>query len=335
MRWGGYDDWQPYVPVAERRAQAQRSATKLAKRQGRAVAPVELSGRKITKTFWGQAWCDNLEAYSDFANRLPRGATYVRNGSVVDLVIKPGKVEALVAGSDTYTVAIKIAPLAAAVWKKIKTDCSSSILSLLDLLGGRLSDAVMQRLTRPKDGLFPAPKEIDLSCSCPDYSACCKHIAAVMYGIGHRLDTNPELVFLLRKVDHQELVSQAVTAGNLDRELTGGAAAPGLADEDLGALFGIELETTSAAAGQAAAKQLGAKDAGNAKSEATKAGTKTTGTKKAATKKTAATKAAPKKLTTETSGRKSAEAKKAVRVKSVGKGAATKEAVEERKRRSK
>lgn len=280
MRWGGNDDWQPYVPVAERRAQALRSATRLAKRQGRAVAPVELAGRKITTTFWGQAWCDNLEAYSDFANRLPRGATYVRNGSVVDLVIKPGKVEALVAGTDTYTVAIKIAPLAAAVWKKIKTDCSSSILSLLDLLGGRLSDAVMQRLTRPKDGLFPAPKEIDLSCSCPDYSACCKHIAAVMYGIGHRLDTNPELLFLLRKVDHQELVSQAVTAGNLDRELTGGGNAPGLADEDLGALFGIELETTSAAAGPAAAK-------------------------------------------------------KQVRVKSVAKGAATKEAVEERKRRSK
>jgi uncharacterized Zn finger protein len=58
----------------------------------------------VARTFWGEAWCENLERYSDFANRLPRGRTYVRNGSVVDLRIAPGAVTALVSGSDLYEV---------------------------------------------------------------------------------------------------------------------------------------------------------------------------------------------------------------------------------------
>lgn len=240
MGWG-YDQWAPYVPVAQKKANAVKHAAQLAKKQGRQPAPVKLDGRKIATTFWGQAWCKNLEAYSDYANRLPRGATYVRNGSVVDLVIKPRSVEALVAGSETYKITISIDGLAKPTWKKIKQECSASIDSLLDLLAGRFSDGVMQRLTRQKEGLFPSPQEIKMKCSCPDYSDCCKHLAAVMYGVGARLDKQPELLFVLRDVDHQELVSQAVAEGNLDRELSGHDDA--LAGEDLGAIFGIDLET--------------------------------------------------------------------------------------------
>jgi uncharacterized Zn finger protein len=232
--------------VGQKLANARRDAIRIAKKQGREPSPVKLEGRKIATTFWGRAWCDNLEAYSDYANRLPRGATYVRNGSVVDLVIKPRCVHAIVAGSETYTVKINIAPLAKPTWKKIKADCSASIDSLLDLLAGRFNDGVMQRLTRQKDGLFPSPREIEMKCSCPDWSDCCKHLAAVMYGIGARLDQQPELLFLLRDVDHQELVTQAVAEGNLDRELAGRGERT-LEGEDLGAMFGIELDTTSSA----------------------------------------------------------------------------------------
>src|ERR1700704_5566360 len=103
-----YYDWKPYVPVAARRAQAAQEAAKLAKK-GRQTSPVVIDGRKIAKTFWGEAWCDNLERYSDFANRLPRGRTYVRNGSVVDLRIAPGKVAALVSGSTVYEVRVSVA----------------------------------------------------------------------------------------------------------------------------------------------------------------------------------------------------------------------------------
>lgn len=246
MGWRGDFGWRPYVPVAQRKSQGVSQAAKLAKKQGRSPSPVVIEGRTIAKTFWGKAWCDNLSAYSDYANRLPRGATYVRNGSVVDLVIHPRRIEALVAGSDTYTIDIKIAPLATPVWKQLKADCSASIDSLLDLLAGRLSDGVMRRLTRPKDGLFPAPKEIQLRCSCPDGSYCCKHLAAVMYGVGHRLDSQPELLFKLRDVDHEELVAEATTRTNLDQELNAGQDEQ-LAGADLSAIFGIELDSTSTA----------------------------------------------------------------------------------------
>lgn len=248
MGWGGYGrsgwgEFREYVPVAQKRANAIKHAAQVAKKQKREPAPVRLEGKKIATTFWGKAWCDNLTAYSDYSNRLPRGATYVRNGSVVDLVIKPRIIEAIVAGSETYQIKIEIDSLAKPTWKKIKQDCSASIDSLLDLLAGRFSDGVMQRLTQKKEGLFPSPREIKMQCSCPDWSDCCKHLAAVMYGVGARLDKQPELLFLLRDVDHQELVTQAVAEGNLDKELSGTEDGT-LVGEDLGAIFGIELDAT-------------------------------------------------------------------------------------------
>lgn len=245
MRWGDDFGYRDYVPVGQKLANANQYARDVASNSGREPSPVKSAGRTITKTFWGTAWCDNLKAYSDYSNRLPRGATYLRNGSVVDLVITPGAVEAIVAGSDPYEIEIKIEKLPKAEWTKIKEDCSASIESLLDLLAGKFSKGVMARLTQKTGGLFPSPRQISMSCSCPDYSACCKHLAAVMYGIGCRLDTQPELLFVLRGVDHTELISEAVAEGNLDRELAD-SSDNSLAGVDLGALFGIELEQPSA-----------------------------------------------------------------------------------------
>ncbi len=244
MSWRGgwYGDFRPYVPVATRKANAEKHAAKVAKKEKRALAPVKIDGTKIARTFWGLAWCDNLERYSDYANRLPRGRTYVRNGSVVDLQIENGKIKALVAGSDVYTVTITIDTLKAPSWKKIKTDCSQSIASLIDLLQGKFDQGVMERLTQRDGGLFPKPGEIKMRCSCPDSAWLCKHLAAVMYGVGARLDLSPELLFTLRAVDHLELIGQAVTADNLDKTL-GAGQQTGLADSDLGELFGIEIDS--------------------------------------------------------------------------------------------
>src|SRR5258708_27464620 len=127
--------WRPYVPVAERRRQAQREMAKLTKK-GQTVSPVVIAGRTIVKTFWGKAWCENLERYSDFANRLPRGRTYVRNGSVIDLQIGPGEIKALVSGSDIYKVAVKVAPVSKARWQSICKDCAGAIDSLIERLQG-------------------------------------------------------------------------------------------------------------------------------------------------------------------------------------------------------
>lgn len=241
--YGGFDGYgfREYVPVAQRIAQGKKQATTKAKEEGRKPAPVVISGQKIATTFWGKAWCEHLESYSDYSNRLPRGRTYARNGSVVDLLISTGRVNAIVAGSDVYDIDISIDPLKSTVWKKIRSDCSASIDSLLDLLAGRFSDGVMQRLTRRGDGLFPAPGEIHMKCSCPDWAGLCKHLAAVLYGVGSHLDRRPELLFLLRGVDHTELVGEAVSAENLETAF--GSSSAGLQGEDLGAMFGIELDT--------------------------------------------------------------------------------------------
>jgi uncharacterized Zn finger protein len=244
MSW--YRQWRPYVPVATRRARAANYAAKLAKKERRTLAPVSIEGRTIARSFWGQAWCENLERYSDFENRLPRGRTYVRNGSVIDLQIHKGKVAALVSGSDIYRVSIGIKTLGRSLWQRIKQDCAQSIHSLIDLLQGRFDQAVMQRLSQREGGLFPQPAEITMDCSCPDWADMCKHVAAVLYGVGARLDTAPELLFTLRNVDHLELITQAASVENLDRSL--GAEANALAGSDLGEMFGIELDQAAAPA---------------------------------------------------------------------------------------
>ena len=203
-----YFGWHPYVPVAEKRRQAERKLAKL-KKQGQSVAPVTIEGRTIAKSFWGKSWCVNLERYSDYENRLPRGRTYVRNGSVVDLQIAKGEISAMVAGSELYKIKIAIAPVTRARWKAICRDCAGTIDSLVELLQGRLAKGVMDRVCREGDGLFPSPTEIKLSCSCPDWADMCKHVAAVLYGVGARLDEKPQLLFVLRDVDENELLASA------------------------------------------------------------------------------------------------------------------------------
>lgn len=234
--------WQPYVPVAERRRQAEREMAKL-REKGHPVSPVVVVGRQIAGTFWGKAWCQNMERYSDFSNRLPRGRTYVRNGSVVDLQIGSGEVNARVRGSSLYSVKVSVAPVPKSRWKALCGDCAGAIASLVELLQGRFSKGVMERICAAKTGLFPAPSEIHFSCSCPDWAYMCKHVAAVLYGIGSRLDEKPELLFKLRQVDVKDLLVDASHGALLGKARPGKAKT--LAGEGLSELFGIELEHES------------------------------------------------------------------------------------------
>jgi uncharacterized Zn finger protein len=237
-----YYGFRPYVPVGTRRRQAARELARLEKNGGQ-TSPVVIEGRKIAGTFWGEAWCDNLERYSDFANRLPRGRTYVRNGSVVDLQVAPGSVAALVSGSTMYEVKVTVAPVPRTRWSAICEDCAGAIDSLVELLQGRFSKGVMTRLCEEKTGLFPSPKEILFTCSCPDWASMCKHVAAVLYGIGARLDHQPELLFTLRKVDQQDLIAKA--GFDLSKRQKGAAGAKVLASDDLSEMFGIEMAPTT------------------------------------------------------------------------------------------
>jgi uncharacterized Zn finger protein len=250
MRDYGYE-WGDYVSVADKRRQAEKELAKLKKR-GHATAPVVVQGQKIVKNFWGLSWCRNLERYSDFASRLPRGRSYVRNGCVIDLQIEKGKIKAKVSGSALYDVAITIAPVTAKRWRAICGDCAGTIDSLVELLQGRLARNVMDRVCREGDGLFPAPSEIKLACSCPDWADMCKHVAAALYGVGARLDGAPQLLFALRGVDEGDLLAGAGQEAMVSR------AAPDsrmvLAGNDVAALFGLDMADAPDAAAPVAAK---------------------------------------------------------------------------------
>lgn len=230
--------WSPYVSVAERREKAAKLVA-AEKKKGKIFNPVMIEGRTIAKSFWGKAWCDNLETYSDYENRLPRGRTYARNGSIIDLQVTPGKVSAQVMGSSLYKISIAITAMSAAKWVALVKACAGKIDSLIELLQGKFSKAVMEIITEKEHGLFPKPKEITMNCSCPDIAGMCKHIAAVLYGIGATLDAKPEWLFTLRHVDHMDLIATADAANALigaqDGENT-------LDDSELSALFGIEME---------------------------------------------------------------------------------------------
>jgi uncharacterized Zn finger protein len=226
-----YDDEFPeYISTAERRRKAEREASKL-----KGASPVVISGTQIAKTFWGKSWCQNLERYSDYANRLPRGRTYVRSGCVVDLQISSGVVNARVSGSLLYDVEVKVSPIPDQRWKAVCVDCAGAIESLVELLEGRFSKLTMERLCRQKTGLFPTPSELKFDCRCPDSARMYKHIAAVLYGIGARLDEKPELLFTLRKVDQQGLIT------NASQRMTKPKTNKVLENQNLSELFDIEI----------------------------------------------------------------------------------------------
>lgn len=296
------------------------------KKVGRDVSPVQLTGRKIAATFWGKGWCDNLEAYSDYANRLPRGRTYVRNGSVLDLQIGVGRVRAIVSGTDLYTVSIVIKSLAKRKWTKIKGRCAGQIDSLVELLGGSISERVMEIVTCKGEGLFPSPQEITLDCSCPDWATMCKHVAATLYGVGARLDDEPELLFKLRGVDPTEMVEAAVDQPAASRTTRKRRT---LKTEALSSLFGVDIDTDgvppsepsktarkaakprkpAASAGRKAASTATRKKAAIAKKRVSKRATpKTAATTKPADKTTA-----KRRATTTAASKKKSVTKKATR----------------------
>lgn len=254
MGWGR---WAPYVPVAKRRAGARKKMDQIRK-EGKEIFPVTIEGRKIARTFWGEAWCEHLEKFSDFENRLPRGRTYVRNGSVCHLEIAGGLVTALVSGSELYTVKVTIKKLGETVWASLKRRCAGQIGSLLELLQGRLSKGVMEIVTDRTGGLFPLPGEMGFSCSCPDWAVMCKHVAAVLYGVGARLDERPELLFLLRGVDQEELISTG--AGLVGEGAGKGTGRRRIEEGALGEVFGIELSGGKEASGAAGVPERVAKE---------------------------------------------------------------------------
>ena len=234
----GWYSHKPYVSAAQRKARVKREVDKRQKK-GESLAPVQVEGLKMGETFWGQSWCKHIESFGEIGKRLPRGKTFVRNDSIIDMQIRQGLITAMVMESELYSIRIRITPLSSLQWQKIKRKTAGQIGSMLELLQGRLSDSVMQSVTSSSDGLFPKAGQLSMDCSCPDDAQMCQHLAAVLYGVGCRLDEEPDLLFKLRGVDHRELINEATTAA-------GNATVVGnrkvIAADDLSMVFGIEID---------------------------------------------------------------------------------------------
>lgn len=239
-----YYEYPPYVSVAERRAKAARKL-KVLRKKNPDIQPVVIEGRAIASTWWGKSWNDNLERYADYSNRIGRGRSYVRHGAVLDLVIKAGEICSLVQGSQArpYKVEISIKPLGKKNWEKVRKAAAGKLDSLGELLAGKFPKGLQELFFARGEGLFPAPREIDFDCSCPDWASMCKHVAATLYGVGARLDEDPELFFALRKIEMDDLISQAVkgTTRALLKKAESRSARV-MEDADLGDVFGIELD---------------------------------------------------------------------------------------------
>ena len=225
--------------VNEQKARVQRDIAKRVRR-GEVFDKLEVpqGSKKLATTFWGKAWCDHLQTYQEYDHRLPRGRSYLRQGNVYQLKIEPGLVSAMVAGSALYETKVHIKPLDPEVWTGLVEACAGQVGSMLDLLAGKLGEGVLRVLTHPEEGLFPQSKEIRFDCSCPDHADMCKHVAAVLYGVGVLLDAQPELFFTLRSVDGTELLASG--REEMVQDLTAETGG-GLEGEDLSALFGIEM----------------------------------------------------------------------------------------------
>lgn len=195
---------QPDKDVLQKNAQL---TVQKEKKKGKILEPVVIQGRKIVNSWWGQAWCENLERYADYESRLERGKRYVRTGAVVDLKIQKGKVHAKVQGrrKTPYKVEVRISPLSEQRTQDAISKCERKIENLERLLKGDFPQE-LQDLFTGSDGLFPHPREISFQCSCPDWALMCKHVAAVLYGIGSRFDENPLLFFELRGIDVERFV---------------------------------------------------------------------------------------------------------------------------------
>lgn len=229
---------QPAASELKRKSEASR---KSAEKKGKTLEPVVIQDRTIARSWWGKAWCANLERYADYDSRLDRGRRYVKTGAVIDLKIDKGKLSARVQGSrkTPYKVEIRISPLSEERCQEIIAACGRKVETLEKLLTGDFPEE-LKELFAQKNGLFPAPREISFSCSCPDWALMCKHVAAALYGVGARLDEDPSLFFALRGIEMGRFIDVAI-ANRVELMLQNTARPSSriIADGEIRELFGV------------------------------------------------------------------------------------------------
>lgn len=203
--------------------------------------PVTVSGRSLVSNWWGRAWIENLERYADLNNRISRGRAYLREGNVLDLKIDRGEVKGVVAGSRStpYKVDVRIEPISENVARDVQSRCSEKLSDAEQLMEGRMPLS-MECVVKSPDGLFPTRSDISFTCTCPDTAHMCKHVAAVLLGVGVRFDSDPSLFFKLRGLS-VDLFTEKTMKGRLDLMLENAENHTDrmLDDSMIGTLFGV------------------------------------------------------------------------------------------------
>lgn len=228
-----YDDEYPrYVSAAERKEKSEKLIKKLQTSQN--LNPIVVKAKSIATSFWGKSWCRHLSTYEYYTARLSRGRSYLRSGTVVDLQISEGLVQAQVLGTSLYQVNIRFENLDPELWSEFVQKTSGEIDSLLDLLAGNLPEKITEVMCDPFSGFFPDESKIRFSCTCLDDADLCKHVAAALYGVAIRFDEDAKLFFILRGVDPSDLLKQATKDFSSPQ-------AEDISKEDLSDLFQIDL----------------------------------------------------------------------------------------------
>lgn len=197
--------------------------------------------KNICNSWWGNAWCKNLERYADCNNRIDRGKSYLKNNMVIDLKINGGEIYAKVQGSrkTPYTVKITIDPIDEKKRLRIEEQATGKIQNLEALINGTFPEE-LKDIFFQNDGLFPSLKEIHFNCSCPDFARMCKHVSAALFGVGIRLDKNPIYFFQMRGINIDDFVNKAVF-GKVNKMLenTDVITTRIIQESDITKLFGI------------------------------------------------------------------------------------------------
>ncbi|MGH9066476.1 MAG: SWIM zinc finger family protein [Acidimicrobiales bacterium] len=162
------------------------------------------------QTWWGRAWVEAIEGRARLdPNRLPRGRTYARRGSVGELGVEPGVVRAAVQGSRAkpYAVWVRVRPFDDGEWDRLLDSVASRLGHAAALLDGELPAELSEDVAAAGLDLLPGLGEVQPRCTCPDWADPCKHSAAVCYLIADALDADPFLLLLLRGRSREEVMA--------------------------------------------------------------------------------------------------------------------------------
>ena len=188
--WGG--DWPPARPIRVDggiRARSKRGA--------------------IGEQWWSRRFIEVLESFG-LHGRLARGRSYARQGQVLGLEISAGYVTARVQGSRPapYKVRLQVLPLTTAQWRTVQAALASRALFRAKLLAGEMPHEIEEVFADCGTPLFPrTARDLEMSCSCPDWGVPCKHLAAVCYVLAEAFDDDPFGILALRGRNREALLA--------------------------------------------------------------------------------------------------------------------------------